>query len=205
MTIMIFSITFSIAYMTLLIAKMRGSLSRARHTAKVKALPNFAKAIKALPLDKQDEVIEQARKKFNQEVSVINTLKHLRKSTGQLKFRLYDMERPTSGSLYDSFAVNTPLAQPIRLLISLEVDLGMLGMPQGSMPLLASYARIVAHAALDAIQVEEPVLKAVQDHMRVATSNSEYLLFAKKNVQKFVQGILEGPVSLPEEEHVLSF
>jgi hypothetical protein len=143
-----------------------------RHHKHARLLPEFGKAIEKLPADKQREVTEQLLKKFNQEIALINKLKKMRKSNGQLKFRLWDMERSYSGSAIDGPEDN-PLQELRRIISSIEIDLvipNIVGLSKYS-------GRRVAHAVLEVVKPDAATLTEMQNLMREGRDMIEKSLF----------------------------
>jgi hypothetical protein len=93
------------------------------HRKHSELLPVFAESIKKFPLSTQQELIVSLHKKFNQEISIINLLKKLRKSSGQLKFRIWDMERALSGGILD----NLETSKFDLILGNLSMELSLFG------------------------------------------------------------------------------
>lgn len=136
-----------------------------RHAEHMRLLPEFAKAIEKLPADKQREVTEPLLKKFNQEMAIINKLKKMRKSNGQLKFRIWDMERSLSGSVID-VPNGTALQELTRIIGNIETELSLLGRVPNTVELSKYSGRKVAHAVLEVVKPEAATLTAIQNQMR---------------------------------------
>ena len=172
------------------------------HDEHIRLLPTFGSVIEKLPLDKRCGVTEQVRKKFNQEVAIINKLKKMRKSIGQLKFRLWDMERTFSGSSIDKPGV-CAFEELQRIVASIEVDLGVLGKIDGTVELSKYSGHRVADAVLDAVKPEVVDLKSLQNLIRTVREALRGLPFFFMPAQPpgqraYDDAILDAPVSLSQ-------
>lgn len=172
----------------------------ARHNYHLEKLPEFGAKIEKFPLAKQEELKKIAYGKYLQEASIIATLKHLSLSIGQLKFRLYDMERFLSGGFLDySHIQDSEVTEIVRIIVNIEADLNLIGKPQGSNPLLPSYSRIVAHAVLNTLQLEHSLFKQVK-----AALNYELLLptikMSRPNTYQFYSGISDWPKMIADRK-----
>ncbi len=165
-----------------------------RHTYHLEKLPEFGAKIDKFPLAKQEELKKIAYAKYLQEASIIATLKHLSLSIGQLKFRLYDMERFLSGGLFDNShkKPDSEVTEIVRIIANIEVDLGLIGKPQGSNPLLPSYSRIVAHAVLNALQLEYSLFKQVKEALGYERA-LPLIKISRPNIYQFYSGISDWP------------
>ncbi|MDP3267529.1 MAG: hypothetical protein Q8M40_00635 [Legionella sp.] len=175
-----------------------------RHKYHLEKLPEFGAKIEKFPLAKQEELKKIAYAKYLQEASIIATLKHLSLSIGQLKFRLYDMERYLSGSLYDNSPLDSVVTEIVRIIANIEADLNLIGKPQGSNPLLPSFSRIVAHAVLNALQLELSLFNQFKERM-----NYERLLpiikISNPNIHQFYSGISDWPKMIADREKHQNF
>lgn len=171
-----------------------------RHKYHQEKLPEFGAKIEKFPLAKQEELKKIAYAKYLQEASIIATLKHLSLSIGQLKFRLYDMERFLSGGLLDySHIQDSEVTEIVRIIVNIEADLYLIGKPQGINPLLPSYSRIVAHAVINTLELEYPLFKQVKEAL-----NYERLLptlkISRPNTYQFYSGISDWPKMIADRE-----
>lgn len=162
-----------------------------RHEEHIRLLPEFARTIEKLSPDKQCEVTELVFKKFNQEIAIINKLKSMRKSTGQLKFRIWDMERQASGGLFDG-PENTELEKLKRIIISIQVDLFVLGVLPGTVELSKYSARKAAHAVLEVVKPETDALTTMQKQIIQGREVLGFLRQTQKPAQRsFDDAILD--------------
>jgi hypothetical protein len=136
-----------------------------RHTQHKALLPEFGQAVAKLPADKQREVTEEVLKKFNHEIAIINKLKKMRKSNGQLKFRLWDMERALSGSVADTYQDNA-LKELLRIIGNIELDLQILAESPNTIGLSKYSGRKVAHAVLNEVKPDAAKLSDAQFTLR---------------------------------------
>lgn len=172
-----------------------------RHDAHLHVLPEFGKAIEKLPADKQRNMVNLALKKLNQEGAIIEKLKKMRKSTGQLKFRIWDMERALSGGSVDG-PTATAAQELQRIIGSIEVDLHVLGDMPNTVGLSKYSGRRAAQAVLDAVKPEAANLEETQKNIRAGREASRSSFFSfllpedKPGQQGFDDAILEShPVS----------
>ena len=171
-----------------------------RHDEHIRLLPEFGRAIKKLPANKKREVIEQVRKIFNQEVAIINKLKKMRKCFGQLKFRIWDMERIYSGSTLDG-PEETALQELTRVLGSIESDMGVLGRIANTLEHSKYSAHRIADAVLETVIPEAVTLRAVQKQIREAREASFglYSITTPKAQLAFDEAILAARVKFPPQ------
>lgn len=168
-----------------------------RHDEHIRLLPEFGRAIEKLPADKQREVTEVVLKKFNQEMAIIHKLKRMRKSNGQLKFRIWDMERPWSGSATDGLE-ETALQELTRIISNIEIDLLVVGTLPNTLGLSRYSGRRVAHAVLEVVKPEAATLTVVQNQMREYRDRQRqsffYFLSSTPAQRAFDDAIIDAPV-----------
>ena len=169
------------------------------HRENIARLCQFGKAIQGLPANKQHDAIEIIRSKFNQELAVIAILKRLRKATGQLKFRIWDMERTFSGDPSDKYEELASLEFQ-RIINNLLSEIEIVGQKPNANGVAQSNAkigfnrpsaRITTHAILDVIKPEASVLKEVQTNIRKLQCGFFYKVVTKPCLHGFHQGIMD--------------
>jgi hypothetical protein len=154
----------------------------------------FADKIRALPKEKKEGWLRCLHKEFNKEERIIAVLRKLRKGTGQLKFRQYDMERSANGTADESLLT---IADRVRIILGqILFDIGMIKQMQDGVILPAIFTLVLGHAILDAIQLEQGVLESVQYQIR----EIEHILTSDPIARNYIRAIYEGPTALPAIE-----
>ncbi len=165
-----------------------------QHTKHKALLPEFGRAVATLPVDKQREVIEEARKKLNHEIAIINKLKKMRKLSGQLKFRLWDMERALSGSVSDTYEENA-VKELLRIIGNIEIELNILDRLPDSVGPSKYSGRKVAHAVLNEIKPNAANLLEVQRTFRESYGTMKGLsFFISPSAEAFDEVIIEADI-----------
>jgi len=164
-----------------------------RHTKHISLLPEFGKLIEEFPAEKKREVIAELLKKFNHERAIIGKLKKVRKSFGQLKFRIWDMERAYSGGIIDEFK-STAIQELTRIIGSIEVDLNVLKFDK-------YVGRRAAHTVMQTVKPEVATLTAVQNQIRTARILPLFLTSQQPGTLAFDDAILAGPELAEPEQH----
>lgn len=173
-----------------------------RHGEHTLLLPEFGRAIEKLPAITQRKITEQILTKFNQEITIINTLKKIRKLMGQLKFLAWDMERPYSGTLVDRPGTNA-FEEFRRIIANIMSDLGIF-IEQIDLDGLSKYSgRRVAHAVVETVKPEASVLIAMQSQIRQGRAMQRFfspsLPPELPGLQSFCDVLLEAPVGPSQE------
>lgn len=126
------------------------------HQKHRRRLPEFGLALNKLPTDKQRIAIDIARQHFNLEVKMINHIKKVRKSIGQLKFRLWDMEPGYSGSSIDKPKSGSVLIDRhhefFRIITNIEFNIMSLGQLKNTVAIRLSSGRKIAGILLEILQ-----------------------------------------------------
>ena len=164
-----------------------------RHNEHKRVLPEFGMMIKDLPTDKRNEAIQIVFKKFNQEIAIINKLKKMRQSNGQLKFRLWDMERYFSGSmLFDSPLLQTPAIELHRFINNVRMDIHVLGASPGKIPLSKYSIHRTVQAIAEIIKPEETTtFENIKNDYRSAIKSGLLFLFEEKSIKIFNKALSE--------------
>lgn len=167
-----------------------------RHAQHICQLPQVTKIIAKLSADKQHNITEQIRQKFNQENTLIYKLKKMRKSMGQLKFRLWDMERVLSGTIIDTPDKTAP-EELAQIIANIGIELIGMGILPGTIEPSAYSGKKVAQALLETIKPEAATLIAVHNQIKEREKiNAKSLFFLPAQPARhkaFMDAILEAP------------
>ncbi len=127
---------------------------------------------------------------------IISVLKRLRKTTGMIKFSLYDMEHNHK---------NTTIEEPImalhREIKSVLEPISFFGLRPGTPKLSLMYGRIIAHALLDAISPDEKAWCGIREKLR-KEGGPAFFPGKKEHIKGFYFGIMDGGVTLPDDTGV---
>lgn len=170
-----------------------------RHKQHLRRLPELGKFLETLSIDKQHTITKQMFEKFNQEIAIINKLKKMRKSMGQLKFRIWDMERALNGNLIDA-PEEMALQKLIMIVANIGADLILMGLLTGTLAPNQYFGRRVAHAVLETLKPEPAMLVAMQHKMRENEQVKTYYRFfipeQPPRHRAFVEAILDTPANV---------
>ncbi len=164
-------------------------------------MDHFSIAVDSLSPATQNKAIQQCLDKLYLEKKVIAVLIKLRKATGQLKFRLYDMERGYSGSSNLDISDEKSF-QLIRIIENVGLDITLLGNAPGETGFGSRSTRTVAHAILDALQLTLEDLNFLRTTYEQVLKSENVASFTLKTIG-FYKGIVDGPVSITNEENSL--
>ena len=151
----------------------------------------FGRAIEKVPKESQVTVIDYIRHQFNQERAVIITLKKMRKSIGQLKFRLWDMDRGDSGGDLDSD--DSRLLEIQRVLNSIQLDLTMISKLPNTIVVNEFLARVVARNVLTILNPEpefRSFLYTTYNNLFFSVRRSRNIKPIEKTAKGFFYGML---------------
>jgi hypothetical protein len=121
-------------------------------------------------------IVNDISKQFKQEQTIIFMLKRIRQSLGNLKFRLWDMEPPFSGTALDN-PTFSELDNYVRIINNIRYNVMLVGAISHTTPLQKYSGRRIAQIVLNRIVVKPSIFAYLQKKIR------EELLDTKHDIQ----------------------
>lgn len=117
-------------------------------------------------------IVNDISKQFKQERTIIFLLKRIRQSLGHLKFRLWDMEQPFSGTFLDNpkFA---EMDHYVRIIHNIRYNVMLIGAVTHTVPLQKYSGRLIAQIVLNRIVAKPSTLAYLQKKIRAELHDTE--------------------------------
>ncbi|MGA8164909.1 MAG: hypothetical protein WB791_07800 [Waddliaceae bacterium] len=132
-----------------------------RHKKHKESLPQLKQYVSTLPEEKREPVLKAVFEKYNREAELLAKMKRMRKGSGMLKFRLYDMEHFLYGGLFD------PLVKPRLAFIMQNIFSNsrfIETLPWGT-DIGAKFGQIIARQTLEAMNPSEKELSGMRANL----------------------------------------